>query len=263
MHRILEQVCAIAERERAEWLPEVTPQQLEQDGAVFYMNSQNGTEFDWYVNDRLPSFMVFYNDKANLGAVKLHLNRNGTVSVYLYGEQGARLQKQETLPAEYAEEELLGLAVQLRQAADDQRRWDADIRLLAADGAVPEAEAIQQFQSHGESYAAMRQRRMLLAQNAIVSRKILDEGWKVGYMERTETDRDGDSGWFFASGTEEPGYLADYHHLALVPVGIVWQQFDPDIFRYLDSPAGTRLMRVSEDRFEPDQPDREIYAVRR
>ena len=125
MHRILEQVCAIAERERAEWLPEVTPQQLEQDGAVFYMNSQNGTEFDWYVNDRLPSFMVFYNDEANLGAVKLHLNRNGTVSVYLYGEQGARLQKQETLPAEYTEEELLGLAVQLRQAADDQRRWDA------------------------------------------------------------------------------------------------------------------------------------------
>ena len=185
MHRILAQVCAIAERERAEWLPEVTPQQLEQDGAVFYMNSQNGTEFDWYVNDRLPSFMVFYNDKANLGAVKLHLNRNGTVSVYLYGEQGTRLQKQETLPAEYTEEELLGLAVQLRQAADDQRRWDADIRLLAADGAVPEAEAIQQFLSHGESYAAMRQRRMLLAQNAIVSRKILDEGWKVGYMERT------------------------------------------------------------------------------
>ena len=130
-------------------------------------------------------------------------------------------------------------------------------------GGALEAEAIQQFQSHGESYAAMRQRRILLAQNAIVSRKILDEGWKVGYMERTETDRDGDSGWFFASGTEEPGYLDDYHHLALVPVGIVWQQFDPDIFRYLDSPAGTRLMRVSEDRFEPDQPDREIYAVRR
>ena len=154
MHRILEQVCAIAERERAEWLPEVTPRQLEQDGAVFYMNSQNGTEFDWYVNDRLPSFMVFYNDKANLGAVKLHLNRNGTVSVYLYGEQGARLQKQETLPAEYTEEELLGLAVQLRQAADDQRRWDADIRLLAADGAVPEAEAIQQFLGHGFFFQA-------------------------------------------------------------------------------------------------------------
>lgn len=35
MHRILEQVCAIAERERTKWLPEVTPRQLEQDGAVF------------------------------------------------------------------------------------------------------------------------------------------------------------------------------------------------------------------------------------
>ncbi|MEI3580897.1 MAG: hypothetical protein V8Q30_13435 [Acutalibacteraceae bacterium] len=108
------------------------------------------------------------------------------MSVYLYGEQGARLQKQETLPAEYTEEELLGLAVQLRQAADYQRRWDADIRLLAADGSCSGGEAIQQFLSHGESYAAIRQRRMPLAQNAIVSRKILDEGWKVGYMERTE-----------------------------------------------------------------------------
>lgn len=175
------------------------------------------------------------------------------MSVYLYGEQGARLQKQETLPAEYTEEELLGLAVQLRQAADDQRRWDADIRLLAADGAVPEAEAIQQFLSHGESYAAMRQRGCCWHRMPLYPEDP-GRGLEGGLYERTETERDGDSGWFFASGTEEPGYLDDYHHLALVPVGIVWQQFDPDIFRYLDSPAGTRLMRVSEDRFEPDQP---------
>lgn len=36
MHRILEQVCAIAERERAEWLPEVTPQQRNRTGQFLY-----------------------------------------------------------------------------------------------------------------------------------------------------------------------------------------------------------------------------------
>ena len=67
MNQTLRELRAIADRERARFLPEVTDQDLEKSGALFYMNGQNGTEFDWYVNDRLPSFMVFYNDKANLG----------------------------------------------------------------------------------------------------------------------------------------------------------------------------------------------------
>ena len=62
------------------------------------MNGQNGTEFDWYVNDRLSSFMVFYNDEANLGAVKLYLNRSATADVFLYGEQGKKFLKQDTCP---------------------------------------------------------------------------------------------------------------------------------------------------------------------
>ena len=97
------------------------------------MNGQNGTEFDWYVNDRLSSFMVFYNDEANLGAVKLYLNRSATADVFLYGEQGKKFLKQVTVPVEATEQELLELAVLLRREADDKRLWDADIEALNAE----------------------------------------------------------------------------------------------------------------------------------
>lgn len=33
------------------------------------MNGKNGTEFDWFVNEHLPSFMVFYDNEEKLGAV--------------------------------------------------------------------------------------------------------------------------------------------------------------------------------------------------
>ena len=99
MNQTLRELRAIADRERAV-LPEVTDQDLEKSGALFYMNGQNGTEFDWYVNDRLSSFMVFYNDEANRGAVKLYLNRSATADVFLYGEQGKKFLKQVTVPVE-------------------------------------------------------------------------------------------------------------------------------------------------------------------
>lgn len=88
MNQTLRELRAIADPGAGQVLPEVTDQDLEKSGALFYMNGQNGTEFDWYVNDRLSSFMVFYNDEANLGAVKLYLNRSATADMFLYGERG-------------------------------------------------------------------------------------------------------------------------------------------------------------------------------
>ena len=43
MNRILGELCAIANRERARWLPKVTDRDLEKGGALFYMNGQNGS----------------------------------------------------------------------------------------------------------------------------------------------------------------------------------------------------------------------------
>ena len=71
MNRILNEIKQIIKQNISEYLSEVQLSHLEENGAVYYMNGKNGTEFDWHVNDHLPSFMVFYNDEQNLGAVKL------------------------------------------------------------------------------------------------------------------------------------------------------------------------------------------------
>ena len=51
-------------------LPEVSSDVLEENGKVYYMNGKNGTEFDWFVNNHLPTFMVFYNDEKNFMMMK-------------------------------------------------------------------------------------------------------------------------------------------------------------------------------------------------
>ena len=45
---------------------------LDENGKVYYMNGNDGTEFDYYVNDRLCEFMCFY-DKNKMGAIKINI----------------------------------------------------------------------------------------------------------------------------------------------------------------------------------------------
>lgn len=43
----------------------------------------------------------------------------------------------------------------------------------------------------------MINKRIILNLYSYVSKKIIEEGWKVGYMERNEPFREEDSGWSF------------------------------------------------------------------
>ena len=88
MNDILSQVEKFMHGALKEKLPQVNLSDLEDNGAVFYMNGKNGTAFDWYVNDHLPCFFMFYGDKENLGAVKAMLYNDCNMSVYVYGEKG-------------------------------------------------------------------------------------------------------------------------------------------------------------------------------
>lgn len=88
MHKIIRQLKEIIATGRKEHLPEVPVSAYEKEGAVFYMNGKNGAEFDWYVNEKISDFMVFYDDESNLGAVKLTIYDEGDVRMYIYGEKG-------------------------------------------------------------------------------------------------------------------------------------------------------------------------------
>ncbi len=262
MNRILNEIRKIIDKNMALYLPHVKSSDLENNGAIFYMNAQNGTEFDWFVNNRFPFFMVFYNDKDNLGAVKLALYNTGEVLVYLYGEKGKNFVKMEKEYLDIDKTAMLKLAAVLTYQADDKKIWNGNIDNIHVDTEITDDE-LREFSDREKNYAVMKNRMNICNLSAVVSKKIIEEGWKVGYMERDEPHDKDDSGWFFASGNEDDNYLSNPKNLMLLAVGMVWQQLDRDIFKYIDMPVGTKLIRVSSNEFEIDKNDKEIYMEKR
>jgi len=262
MNRILNGIRNIIDKNMALYLPHVKSSDLENDGAIYYMNANNGTEFDWFVNDRIPFFMVFYNDNDNLGAVKLALYNSGEVQLYLYDEQGKKLVKIVKDHLDIHKTDILKLALILTREADDKKIWDGNIETIYVNIEITDDE-LNEFIGRQKHYAVTKNRMNICNLAAVVSKKIIEEGWKVGYMERNKPHDKDDSGWFFAFGNEDDKYLSDSKNLSLIAVGMVWQRLDRDIFRYIDMPVGTKLIRISPNEFEIDKNDKEIYMVKR
>lgn len=262
MNRILDEIRKIINENIALYLPHVKSDDLEDNGAIFYMNAQNGTEFDWFVNDRFPYFMVFYGDEDNLGAVKLGLYHTGDIQLYIYGENGKKLVKTINEHLDLDKREILKLAALLTKEADNKKIWDKNIDNIFVDTEIT-ADELLEFSSREKNHAVMKNRFNICRLYAVVSKKITEEGWKVGYMERSEPRNKDDSGWFLMAGDEDDAYLSDPKNLMLLMVGVVWQQFDHDILEYIDLPAGTKLIRISPNKFEIDKNDKEIYMAKR
>ena len=51
---------------------------------------------------------------------------------------------------------------------------------------------------------------------------------------------------------EDDEYLSAPKNLMLLVVGMVWQRLNRDIFKYIDMPVGTKLIRISSNEFEID-----------
>lgn len=243
------------------YIPDVSFDELEEQGAIFYMNGKNGTEFDWYVNDKLCDFMMFYDDKDNMGAVKTTLYNNGALLIFVYGEQGKSVVQEINTYIDVEEEDILHLAVLLRNEADDMRIWDANIEKINSDFS-PTTDKINEFVSNAHYYDDMRERKNLMGKMAYVSKKLMDEGWKVGYMCREEAVNEDDSGWSFFVGNEDDEYVEDYRNIQLMSIHAVMQH-DSVIWKYITSPIGTNLIRISSDEFEADENDKEIYLEKK
>lgn len=72
---------SIFEKVRKEY-PKITDDMLCENGAIYYMNGNDSTPFDWSVNDRLCEFCMYHKDEA--GFIKALVNKNGSVDVYVY-----------------------------------------------------------------------------------------------------------------------------------------------------------------------------------
>ena len=149
----------------------------------------------------------------------------------------------------------------LTENADSKRIWDDDIRILETDGR-PEPEAVDFFRSLEEAHEPMIERRNLLPKTVVVSKKVREGGWKIGYGVRDEPTNERDSGWFFCVGDETEEYSNDPGNLELwvVKSALIYH---PALVEFITAPYGTAIVRVGSDKFEPDEPGKKIFIEKK
>ena len=108
----------------------------------------------------------------------------------------------------------------------------------------------------------MIERRDLLPKTVIVSKKVREGGWKIGYGMRDEPTNDRDSGWYFCVGDETDDYVNDPQNLELWAVNSALL-YDPALSEFITAPYGTAIVRVSSDKFEPDEPGKKIFIEKK
>lgn len=114
-------------------MPEVTNDMLcdEGDGEkIYYMNGNDGTDFDWSANDRLCEFFMFYKS-TEMGFIKVYVNSNDTMDGYVYkeeykyGDEPIRLDRKKL-----GKEDALYFAALMYQIADRKDLYDKPISQL-------------------------------------------------------------------------------------------------------------------------------------
>lgn len=58
----------------------------ELDGKIYYMNGNDGTDFDWNCNERVCEFMVFHENE--MGYIKLMVYNDNLITIYVYADGG-------------------------------------------------------------------------------------------------------------------------------------------------------------------------------
>lgn len=128
--KIINKVIHYFEHIRKQYL-EITDDMLLDNGAIYYMNANDGTDFDWFMNGRLCEFMMFYKS-TDRGFIKVFVDNDDTISGYLYLneglDKGIELQK-----AHIGDYDALYLASLLNRYADQENLYDSDISLINFD----------------------------------------------------------------------------------------------------------------------------------
>ncbi len=262
MNSILQTITDLVE-EKIKEIPDVKKEDLEENGKIYYMNGNDGTDFDWFVNDRLCEFMCFY-DENKQGAIKVNLMKSGILEIFLYTDKGTTLLNTSTAKLNASEDDIFNLAVIMKKTCDDTRTFDRAIDEVNTDLDI-EQEDIDKFNFDKENLLQLRadfeQKYKDYYKGCFVSRKILDEGWKIGYFFKDEPVSDQDSGWCFMAGNEDEEYNDDIKNIAILQLSEVLQM-DPLIDQYIGMPVGTKMIRVEDDLFEEDDDTKAIHLMK-
>lgn len=121
LQRIIDEFAAVRAR-----YPHITDEDLDSGGAIFYMNGNDGTEFDWIVNSMTSEFFIFFNpERGGRGFIKINVFATDEMRVCVYPDGGAE-------PAEYysvpiGPGEAAGIVRFLYEAADMNGHFDKPV----------------------------------------------------------------------------------------------------------------------------------------
>lgn len=103
--------------------PQITDTDLLDNGAIYYMNGNDGTDFDWNANQNTSEFYMYHNNE--IGFIKLYVNVGDTYTAYVYpnGEMSAV----DTIKGNLNEGDSLYLATILYHKADKKYIYDEKI----------------------------------------------------------------------------------------------------------------------------------------
>lgn len=257
MNKILTEISKIAQENIKKYLSKVSTHDLEENGKIYYMNDKNGTAFDYYINHHLSPFMCFYNDEENMGALKIILYIDGKIDLYIFENHTTQPYKQISTSVNVNHNEILELAVIMNKIADAKNKWGFSIEDVDSDIQVTENE-INEFVSQEQDFKILPE----LLKTCIVTRKLLDENWKVGLMQKMESESEMDSGWFLSVGNETQEYVDNSANLCVITLSELCKR-DPILISYLmDKVVGDCLIRVSDNEFEFDDEGKEIFVTK-
>ena len=96
------------------------------DGKIYYMNANDGTDFDWEMNDRLCEFMMFH--ESEMGYIKMGLHSDDEAIFYVY--PNGEFQPVRKVVRDFPKGSAYELANAMYGLCDCENLWDVDIETL-------------------------------------------------------------------------------------------------------------------------------------
>ena len=100
--------------------PHITDEDLDKDGAIYYMNGNDGTDFDWNANNNTSEFYMYHANE--IGFIKLYVNKGDTYTAYVY--PNGEMRAVETIRGNLDKGDSLYLAAILYRKADREYIYD-------------------------------------------------------------------------------------------------------------------------------------------
>lgn len=229
MNEIIKKILEIIKSEININMPNINKSDLEKNGKVYYMNGQNGTLFDYNMNEKLSDFMCFYKD-GTCGIIKLRINKDGSSHIYLYkyGEKIPFIDKE--LHNQFNKDEIFNLAIILNKVMDENGIFDESINDYDFNIEISnkEIEEFLNYNNKTDIYGGF-----------ILSKNVL-KGIPVGYTFREENNIKELNGWNIYSINDSDEYVSNPDNFEIVSIDTI-KKYCPRLLDIFDAPYGTDL----------------------